>query len=143
MFLLSSFTIKVCPDCGKTRDRQGTDGAGVPGPREPFGVTAVRFWSPHFIGTLYFFLKTIHSLYVYFALFPVSSCDFVNLCCVCCHALSLFLMVLIFAFSSLLTILIGCLLSFLAFSVDQLLGFCQCPLLFTVSLISTVRVSFR
>ena len=43
MFLWSSFTIKVSPGCGKTRDRQGTDGAGLPGPREPFGVTAIGF----------------------------------------------------------------------------------------------------
>ena len=56
---------------------------------------------------------------------------------------ALFLTVLIVAFSSLLIILIGCLLSFLDFSVDQLLCFCQCSLSFTFSLISTVRVSFR
>ena len=32
MFLLSSFTIQVSPDCGKTRVGQGADGAGVPAP---------------------------------------------------------------------------------------------------------------
>lgn len=64
-----------------------------------------------------------------------------NLCCVCCHVLSLFLTVLISAFSSLLIILIGCLLSLLF--CRPALGFCQRPLLFTFSLISTVWVSFR
>lgn len=87
------------------------------------------------------FISFTFSNYVYFALFTAFSHDFVNLCCVCCHVLSLLLMVLISAFSALLIILIGCLLGLL-FSRPAL-GFCHCSLLFTFSLISTVRVSFR
>ena len=114
-------------------------------PREPFGVVrAVRFQSPQFsFGTWHFFLKMIPLLYVFqlclFALFTMSSRDFEPLLCLLPRPF--------FAPD-------GTPFCFLSspdnpdwvsselLSCRPALGFCQCPLLFTFSLISTVWVSF-
>lgn len=103
-------------------------------------LSSVQFWN------FVFFPEndSFHLCFpIMFILLIIFSCGFVNLCCVYCHNPFSFLTLLIFAFSSFLIILIRCLPSLLDFSIDWLLGFCQCSLLFSFSLISAVVVPFR
>lgn len=98
-------------------------------------LSSVQFWN------FVFFPEndSFHLCFpIMFLLLIIFSCGFVNLCCVYCHNPFSFLTLFIFASSSFLIILIRCLPSLLDFSIDWLLGFCQCSLLFSFSLISAV-----